>query len=228
MFSIYTKIFNVNGKKFKKHFIVETNEFGDICKWTNYHKYIKPKEGSITRAQSSLLSKYKSVILFLNYICFEKGINPLSNITKNDVEEYLNKYGMLQLEKDDERTHRKRDTVIIRRNDVIDFLKELIKDGQITRIKESDLTEKIDKYDYRSKKIGTINRTKITIQCVDNYDRIYRDITYKAMDIIMRQIEVKHRNIYMLACLCSYTGLRPSEACNVRRTDSVLGPRHRI
>ena len=40
----------------------------------------------------------------------------------------------------------------------------------------------------------------------------------------MNEITENHRNILMLAALSAFTGMRPSECCNVRRTDSALGP----
>ena len=54
---------------------------------------------------------------------------------------------------------------------------------------------------------------------------IFRDITEEAFQIIMNVIIDKHTNILMLAALSAFAGLRPSESCNVRRSDSILGPR---
>lgn len=53
---------------------------------------------------------------------------------------------------------------------------------------------------------------------------IFRDLTEEAFQIIMDEIAENHRNILMLAAFGGFAGLRPSEACNVRRPDSVLGP----
>ena len=40
----------------------------------------------------------------------------------------------------------------------------------------------------------------------------------------MDEIARNHRNILMLTACSAFAGLRPSECCNVRRADSVLGP----
>lgn len=51
-------------------------------------------------------------------------------------------------------------------------------------------------------------------------DRItFRDIPEEAFQIIMGIIRDRHQNIMMLAALGAFAGLRPSEACNVRRPE---------
>ena len=54
--------------------------------------------------------------------------------------------------------------------------------------------------------------------------RIFRDIPNAAFDLIFNTIFTYHKDLLMLVALQAFAGLRPSEACNVRRQDSALGP----
>lgn len=58
---------------------------------------------------------------------------------------------------------------------------------------------------------------------IPNKKAIFRDIFEGAYEILMDTIITEQPDIIMLVALSSFAGLRPSEACNVFRTDSPLG-----
>lgn len=51
---------------------------------------------------------------------------------------------------------------------------------------------------------------------------IFRDIPNAAFDVIFEVIFNHHKELLGLVALSAFGGLRPSEACNVRREDSPL------
>lgn len=206
-----------------KQVIAIKGDYGLPIVWTNYHKYIQSSEEGISHKQKNLKRKYNYVCKFLNYLWDEKGIEALSDIKKIDIEDFLNQYGKLQLANDSNSTHRKKETVKIVKDIIISFVEKLIDNKEVNVIKVSDLVKKIEKYSTKKgRNIGIVKPT-FEIECIDNFDQIYRNVTYKAMNIIMQQIEAKHKDILMVALLGIYFGLRPSEALNVRREDSPLG-----
>lgn len=52
---------------------------------------------------------------------------------------------------------------------------------------------------------------------------IFRDIPNSAFKMFFSHIAEQHKELLMLVTLSAFSGLRPSEACNVRREDSALG-----
>jgi len=65
-----------------------------------------------------------------------------------------------------------------------------------------------------------------SVLCKDNgvIRRVYRDMPNSAFKVIFGHIFENHKEILLLVALSAFAGLRPSEACNVRRADSILGP----
>ena len=53
---------------------------------------------------------------------------------------------------------------------------------------------------------------------------IFRDMPNSAFEMLFSHIAHYHKDLLMVVALGAFVGLRPSEACNVRREDSPLGP----
>ncbi|MBM9833664.1 site-specific integrase, partial [Enterococcus faecalis] len=53
---------------------------------------------------------------------------------------------------------------------------------------------------------------------------IFRDMPNSAFEMLFAHIAKQHTDLLMVVALGAFVGLRPSEACNVRREDSPLGP----
>lgn len=223
-FSVYSKTYETNeGLIYKKHFIVLKDEFGTILEWTDFHKYITPVTPNSDRIQKNIKKKFDYVVIFLNYVYFEENITSLSNIDKKMVERFLNAYGQIKLKNDNVTTHRNIKTVNKCKDCIIAFIENLIVSKQMNRIRTNDLYSYKNVFNYKDRKFEKKMIDNFEITCVDNYDKIFRDITYKAMNIIMRQIETKHKNILGSTTLQKNVGLRTSESLNVRREDSPLG-----
>lgn len=105
---------------------------------------------------------------------------------------------------------------------VLDFVTQLINERKCTL----SINELYKYIPYRDKN-GITKRKKIPVfdvVYVNSTKEIFRDIPNNAFDMLFAHIKTYYNEIFMLVTLSAFAGLRPSEACNVRREDSVLGP----
>lgn len=226
-FGVYEhKLVYDTDKIIKRQLIVLKDEDGNIVKWTDFHKYARSGKKSLSRnIYGGHDKRCINVSLLLNYVFFDKfHIEKLTDITAEMVRDFLTDYGLCRLPGDDENTHRIKSTVNTCISQIIDFLDLMITDHPECKMKVDDLykTEKV--FDRRKKRYVSKKVPTFEINYRSNNRKIFRDIPEGAFQIIMNEITENHRNILMLAALSAFTGMRPSECCNVRRTDSALGP----
>lgn len=208
-----------------RHFIVLKND-KEIIGWTDFHKYIKTgKHKKTVSLTANLKNRTYAVIGLLNYCFFEKyHIKKLTDMTTKMVIEYLQSYALCKLP-DDEYITRKQSVVDQTVMFVLDFVENMCLKNKNSKIKPESLYKKEEVF---SKKQGTYitKLTPIVSIVVDNdsQPKIFRDMPEEAFRILMSVITDNYRNILMLVALSAFAGLRPSEACNVRRLDSNLGP----
>lgn len=221
-FKIYNhKLLLNDGQIITRCFIVLVNEDGTY-QFTDFHKYIS-SQNKIKSIASSDSNRFNAVCKLLNYCFFDAKIENLDSLTVDIVGEYLNLYGMCSLPSDDEYTTRKKNTVERTVSYVMDFLSSFIaaRKGHC-KIKTSDLFKEINVRN----RYGKVIKKKVPVfevRYIDTHKEIFRDIPNKAFYIIYNYIANYHTELLGLITLSAFAGLRPSEACNVRREDSVLG-----
>lgn len=212
-----------NSKLVTRNFIVLVGP-NDEKIFTNYHKYIGSPNHRIKRYTDDGNNRADFIVKFLNYSYFEEGIEKLTDLEINTICNFLNKYGLCSLETDNEYTHRTVQTVKRCVNVILDFVQMLLTDKSLHfNFSFDDLF----KYKNVRNKYGTIVKVKVplfSINYVGTKKQIFRDIPNKAFNIMFNYIADNHIEILGLIMLSAFAGLRPSEACNVRRTDSPLGP----
>ena len=221
-FGLYEHTIIFKGKLITRYFVV-LKENKDIVAWTDFHRYIKSQNG-IKRIESTNKQRYLFVIKFLNYIFIDNTL--LTNITELNVDvikQFLNDYGLKRLKGDDDFTHRGSSTVTNGVKYLIDFVDTLNQIGVI-EISTNDFYKNTSKFSAKRRKMINTKVPVFDVYYEEETKKIFRDITEPAIRIIMHQIIIKHKSILMLSALCLFAGLRPSEACNVRREDSLLGP----
>lgn len=225
-FAVYVHTFIVgNNQLLKRQFIV-LKESNEIVGWTTFNNYVGV-EGTkkVYRLASNGGSRFQYVVKLLNYAFFDKyNIVKLTDITQDIVRNFLNDYGLCRLPGDDEKTSRSKHTVESCVSDVIDFLKSLTSRHKDCKIKENELYKEVQSFSKKRKKYITQKVPAFKVLFNSKTKTIFRDIPDTAFSIIFNQIIDRHRNILVLASLSAFAGLRPSEACNVRRIDSLLGP----
>ena len=203
--------------------IVLRTDDGEIAQFTDFHQYIVPN--GIHSITSSYVKNFNHITALLNYAFFTKyHIEKLTDLSTDIIKDFIRDYGMCKLPDDTDRTTRSKTTVLLCMSNIITFVENMNRKGVKCKCKTADL--------YVEKKTFSKYRRKYVVEKVpafnvyykDSDTTIFRDIPIKAFNIIMNQIASNHKNILMLAALGAYAGLRPSEACNVRREDSPLGP----
>lgn len=228
-FSIYKHNFVYgNNLIVTKQFIVLCHSDGTKT-FTNFHKYAVNPNRKIKKFNEDGNNRFIFINKFLNYAFFTEGISSLSELTVDIGRRFLNAYGMHELPDDDEYVHREKGTVEKCVKAVLDFYINLINDKDSgCKIKSADLYKVITVRNKYGKAI------KKTIPQFDvNYisgikEPIYRDIPNKAFVFLFDHIATNHTDLLGLVMHQAFAGLRPSEACNVRRMDSPLGSGIRI
>lgn len=228
-FSIYKHNFVYdNNLIVTKQFIVLCHSDGTKT-FTNFHKYAVNPNRKIKKFNEDGNNRFIFINKFLNYAFFTEGISSLSELTVDIGRSFLNAYGMHELPDDDEYVHREKGTVEKCVKAVLDFYINLINDKDSgCKIKSADLYKVITVRNKYGKAI------KKTIPQFDvNYisgikEPIYRDIPNKAFVLLFDHIATNHTDLLGLVMHQAFAGLRPSEACNVRRMDSPLGAGIRI
>lgn len=124
----------------KRKFIVLKDNTGDICAFTDFHRYIRSARRQYARrVTDDGNSRHYYVVKLLNYVFFDKyHIRKLNDLTVEMVSAFLNDYGKALLPNDS--SERTKSTVIVCIRTIIDFLDEYIeKNKGKCRIRQSDL-----------------------------------------------------------------------------------------
>lgn len=224
-FSVYkhTLVFK-ESELLTRKFIVLKDERGDICAFTDFHKYISSsKKSYIHRITDDGNNRHYYVAKMLNYVFFDKyHIDTLNSITIKMVSDFLNDYGNCILPNDN--CERTKSTVISCVKTIIDFLDQFISENSDKcQIKQEELYKTITIRNKRGKMIKE-KVPAFDVTYSGKTKNIFRDMPNKVFDILINHVIRKHPDILMLVALSSFAGLRPAEACNIRRTDSPLGP----
>lgn len=213
----------MNNLLISRKFIVLRDMQKHIVAWTDFHKYIRSGKNKVAHNISDDGNKRSSYItMFLNYIFFDKfSIDKLNDITIDMVISFLNDYGKGTRPGDNK--SRSETTVNVCIRTIIDFI-ECIYDvnKKAYSFIPSDLYKIVE---VRNKRGNLIKQKipKFIVHYIPNEHQIFRDIPESVFSILLDHIMTKHKDILMLVALSAFAGLRPSESCNVRRNDSVLG-----
>lgn len=212
----------------KRKFIVLKDANGDIYAFTDFHRYIRSAKKQYARkVTDDGNSRHYYVVKLLNYVFFDKyHIRKLNDMTIEMVSAFLNDYGKALLP--DDSSERTKATVIACIKTIIDFLDEFIeKNKGNCKIKQSELYKIVTTRNKR----GNIVKKKVPafdVTYTGKVKNIFRDMPNKVFNLLMNLVIEKHKDILMLVALGAFAGLRPAEACNVRRADSALGPGIRV
>lgn len=204
-----------------KQFIALKAPDGNL-QFTDFHRYVK-SASKIKSISDDGNKRYAYVIKFLNYVFGVKRITSLDQLTLDMIKDFLMNYGLGTLPGDTR--HRKKSTVEICVNTILDFLTLYLKERKGKAIlSPSDLYETTS---YTNKRGRLIKRKEpkfdIYVDDSQTEQAIFRDMPDSAFEILFAHIAEYHKDLLMVVALGAFVGLRPSEACNVRREDSPLG-----
>ena len=190
--------------------------------FTDFHRYVK-STAKIKSISDDGNKRFSYVVKFLNYIFGTVGVNNLDQLTFEMVMEFFTLYGLAQFPED--RTNRKKSTVEKCVNAVLDFLTLYLNERKgKAKLKPKDLYS-INTFTNRRGRV--IKRKELNFEVfVDDSNTqksIFRDMPNSAFEMLFAHIAQCHKDLLMAVALGAFVGLRPSEACNVRREDSPLG-----
>ena len=205
-----------------KQFIVLKHDDGNL-QFTDFHRYVK----SISRIKSISddgNKRFSYVVKFLNFIFGTLGLKSVDQLTLEMVREFFTLYGLSQLPGDSEKI--KKSTVEKCVNAVLDFL--------TLYLSEREGKAKLKAEELNSTTTFTNSRGRVVKRKEPNFEiyvddsntekAIFRDMPNSAFEMLFSHIAHYHKDLLMVVALGAFVGLRPSEACNVRREDSPLGP----
>ena len=221
-FAVYTHTLIIHENQLIKRKFIILKDKKKHMQFTDFHKYIKPPKRTVRNISDDGNNRFDFVVKMLNYAYFQKGISCLNELTVDIVKEFMNSYGMGTLPEDEKGRGKK--TVERCVTCILDFLELYIKDNQERCSMELN---ELYKYVPKRNKVGKTIRKKIPVFDVVYTERkkeIFRDIPNDAFDLLFEHFATYHKDLLGLISLSAFAGLRPSEACNVRREDSPLGP----
>ena len=204
-----------------KQFIALKTPDGNLH-FTDFHRYVK-SASKIKSISDDGNKRFTYVIKFLNYVFGVKRITSLDQLTLDMIKDFLMNYGLGSLPGD--KRHRKKSTVEICVNTILDFLTLYLKERKGKAIlSPSDLYE-ITSYTNKRGRLIKRKEPKFDIYVDDSQTEqaIFRDMPNSAFEMLFAHIAEYHKDLLMVVALGAFVGLRPSEACNVRREDSPLG-----
>lgn len=228
-FSIYRHSFVYgNNLIVTKQFIVLNHADGTQT-FTDFHRYVENPNKKVKKFNEDGNNRFIFINKFLNYAFFTIGISSLSDLTIDIGRNFLNAYGMHELPDDDEYVHRGKGTVEKCIKAVLDFYINLTNDKSSgCKIKSADLYRYITVRDKYGKAIKKMIPQFDVKYIPSSKEPIFRDIPNKAFTLLFDHIAINHTELLGLVMHQAFAGLRPSEACNVRRIDSPLGAGIRI
>ena len=205
-----------------KQFIVIKNDDG-ILQFTDFHRYVK-STSSIKSISDDGNKRFSYVVKFLNFIFGALGLKSVDQLTLEMVKEFFTLYGLSQLPGDNRK--RKKTTVENCVNAVLDFLTLYLNER---KEKAKLKTEELYSITNFTNKRGRLVKRKdpnfeIFVDDSSAEKAIFRDMPNSAFEMLFSHIAQFHKDLLMVVALGAFVGLRPSEACNVRREDSPLGP----
>lgn len=204
-----------------KQFIALKAPDGNL-QFTDFHRYVK-SASKIKSISDDGNKRFAYVIKFLNYVFGVKRITSLDQLTLDMIKDFLMNYGLGTLPGDTR--HRKKSTVEICVNTILDFLTLYLKERKGKAILSPSALYETTSYTNKRGRLIKRKEAKFDVYVDDSQTEqaIFRDMPNSAFEMLFAHIAEYHKDLLMVVALGAFVGLRPSEACNVRREDSPLG-----
>lgn len=223
-FGVYTHNFIIHDNRIvSRQFIILKQQNG-LFQFTDFHRYISSSR-KVKNIADNANNRFYFVAQLLNYACFCRGVRKVDDLSIDIVKDFLNAYGTCTLPMDDEGTSRTKATVEKCVRTAIDFCKAYIADrGQACAMGEAELYKEVTKRNKQGRVIK-VKEPVFEVRYIKKpHKAIYRDMPDAAFRLLLNHIVHNHPGVLGLVMGSAFGGLRPSEACNMRRPDSPLGP----
>lgn len=222
-FCVYNHKFILGEGQLVSYSLIAVRRENGTLRFTDYHRYCRTSMNRLQKLTQDGNNRAKYVVKFLNYIFPTYHLSCLDEITSDMVIDYLNAYGMCSLPNDSEKTKRSKESVEKCYSAVFDFCTLLSQDrGAACSFVIDDLYTTENRRDKRGK-VVKVKVPKFRRNYKGAHNTILRDMPNSVFGVILNHIAQHHTDLLALVILSAFAGLRPSEACNVRREDSPLG-----
>jgi len=205
-------------------FIVIKIKNNGIVRFTKLHNYISVgKTKASVRVDANAGSKVYYVCCLLNFVFVDHArrykISNILDITSEHLEDFMYDYSMNH---DDDLRYPIESTVNTCVYAVIDFMENYLKKHDFKRSKQNEFHETVtsrNKHNiYTEKKVPSFD-----VVYNGKPKTIFRDIPNSVFNVISSYAATYYKEIFFMITLSAFTGMRPSEVCNVRQESSPLG-----
>lgn len=205
--------------------IVIKSENKEIVRFTQLHKYISiGKAKASVRIDANSGNKAYFICRMLNYILVDNSkrykISRIQDITCEHLEDFMYDYSMNHI---NDLKYPAESTVNACVYAVIDFMENYLKVHDHKRWRQKEFYNTIT---YHNKKKHIYEEKRVpSFKVVYNGKpkTIFRDMPNSVFNLILSYAATYFKEIFFMIVMSAFTGMRPSEVCNVRQEISPLG-----
>ena len=230
-FAVYEKkMLTAANELFNERLIVLKNRYDVVVFFTRLELYTGQFKGNVKKSSMETHTKHELeyICRALNYIFFENysnyGVNTVCRISANMIFDFFDYY---RDEPKSNGEHRSQQSIDACVSAVSNFFANVAVGCKAlsTIVPEDIMQEEWVKANKKSEKVKKVYLPLYQKKSLQKVTRpILRDIPVKAMDKLV-ELSFVHEPDIAFAMICGITaGLRPSEAMNLRRDTSPLGP----
>ena len=205
-------------------FIVIKNREKEILRFTGFHKYISiGRDKTSVRIDANSGAKPYYICQLLNFLFVENyrkyKISKIEDINCDHLQDFMYDYSMNH---EEDMQYPSESTVNACTSAILDFLDNYMKKHDNKRWKKQEFYH-IVQYNNKKRENGAKKVPNFKVVYNGKPKTIFRDMPNSVFNLIMSYAASHYKQIFFLMSLSAFTGMRPSEACNVRQEISPLG-----
>lgn len=223
-YSLYTHRFIYKDDRLITKCLIVLTYNGTIVGWTDIDRYIST-DHRLANYSTADIKRFRSVIKLLNYVFFDRySINSLNDMTEEMCKAFINDYSLCALPDDAPNTTRSKVVIDKCISHIISFVQLYKLHNESAKICPEKMYEKKRYFDKRKGRFAEKLIPAFQVSYLTKPVPLLRDMPLRAFEILLQTVIDRHTDILAPVALSAFGGLRPSEALNIRRADSRLGP----
>lgn len=206
-----------------KLIVIRNNK--EIVRFTRLHKYISiGKTKASVRIDSNSGNKGYFICQMLNYIFIDHinkyKISRIQDISREHLEDFMYDYSMKH---EHDLKYPTEKTVNACVYAIIDFMENYLKVHDYKRWKQHEFYDIVTYYNKKKHRHEEKKVPSFRVVYNGKNKTIFRDMPNSVFNLILSYAATYYREIFFMMALSAFTGMRPSEVCNVRQETSPLG-----
>lgn len=197
----------------------------EVVRFTRLHNYLTiGKNKTSVRIDANSGNKGYFVCRMLNYLLVENSmkykISRIQDITCKHLQDFMYDYSMNH---EDDLRYPTQNTLDMCVYAIIDFMENYLEVHDRKRWRKKEFYKIVSKYNkkkhrYEEKKVPTFD-----VVYNGKTKKIFRDMPNSVFNLILSYASTHYKEIFFMMVVSAFTGMRPSEVCNVRQESSPLG-----